>query len=332
MLKAIGGLFSRLFESVGGVFGDAKRMFVGNKIKVISFVSVYFLIYAAFAYFGGVVFGFIFYLSTALYIPLVVAYVARGKEGRLGNWAWEKRAKKPKSLTGRVLGFVGDGFKTVLKPVLIVCGFIKKLFGNSPVAFAIICFWFIVFCTSIGFFSRFVPELLMPLGSVVYEQMSVVQSAVAEYPITQAWLDGVAKLNMTNFWLILPFFSIFTFFVLAISLTGFIKSLKDGGGFKAVMAYSVKRVISSMFTIIALIVIYLVVTRLVMVSFYGISLSLDLVAQWLEPLARAKADERAQEISYYLSFFQEFVLGIISMFGVLAMISVATKEKPLKVK
>lgn len=317
MLKAIGGFFSRLFENIGGIVSDANRMYKSNKIKVVSFVSVYFLIYAAFAYFGGVVFGFIFYLSSAFYIPLVVAYIARGKEGRVGNWAWEKRTQKPKSVTGRILGFVGDGFKTVLKPVLIVCGFIKKLFGNSPVAFAIICFWFIVFCTSIGFFSRFVPELLMPLGSVVYEQISVVPSAVAEYPITQAWLDGVAKLNMTNFWLILPFFSIFTFFVSIMALVGFIKSLKDGGGFKAVLAYSINKTIKSTFTIIALIAVYFVVTRICMLSFAGIAWAFEI---------------ENEMIAYSLLLLRDLILGCMSMFGVLAMISVATKEKPLKVK
>lgn len=315
MLKAIGGFFSRWFESVSFVLGDAKRMYKNNKIKVLSLISVYFLIYAAYAYVGGLVFGFIFYLSSAFYLPLVIAYVARGKEGRVGNWAWEKRANKPKSVTGRVFGFVGDAFKTVLKPFLIVFGFLKKLFGNSPVAVAVICFWFVIYFTAMGFFSRFVPELLGPLGSVIYEQLTVAQSVTAEYPITQAWLTGISSLNMTNFWMIVPIFAVFTFFVVTISTFGFIKALKDGGGFRAVMAYSVNKSIKSFFTIIALIVCYFLVSRICMAMFFGVAWAFDI---------------QSEMIAYPLALLRDLMLGAISMFGVLAMISVATKDKPLK--
>lgn len=317
MLKAIGGFFSRLYESVASVLGDVKTMYKGNKLKVVSLVSVYFLIYAAYVYVGGLVFGFIFYLSNAFYLPLVIAYVARGKEGRLGNWAWEKRANKPKSVKGRVFGFFGDTFKTALKPFLIVLGFLKKLFGNSPVAVAIICFWFVIYFTAMGFFSRFVPELLGPVGSVIFEQLTVVKGVTAEYPITQAWLAGVSTLNMNNFWFIVPFFTAFTFFVITISMVGFIKALKDGGGFRVVLAYSIDKTIKSFFTIIALIAGYYVITRMVMLIFAGIAWAFGI---------------ENEIIINSLVLLRDLILGCISMLGVLAMVSVATEKKPLKAK
>lgn len=315
MVKAIGGFFSRWFSSVVAVLGDIKTMYKGNRLKVISLISIYFLIDAAFVFVGGLLFGFIFFLSKALYFPLLIAYVAKSKEQRLGNWAWEKRNQKPKTIRGRMFGFVGDGVKTVLKPFLIMFGFLKKLFGNSPVAVALVSFWMIIYVSSLGFFTRFVPELLGPIPDILYERIAVGSSADAVYPVAESWLANLSLLNMTNFYFILPFFTVFTFFVATISMIGFIKALKDGGTFRAVLAYSIDKAITSAFTIIGLLVVYLIMSRLIMTAFF-------VIAKFFE----------IEDVMILNSvmLLRELFLGVVTMLGVLGLIAIATKDKPVK--